>query len=104
CSSDLFDLAGTGIGIVDVNRVITGETIQDGDVLIGIASSGVHSNGLSLARRVFFQESGLKVDDPLPGYPCSTVGEELLKPTSIYVKPVMKLFNSDVDVHGLAHI
>lgn len=99
-----FDLAGTGIGIVDVNRVITGEKIQDGDVLIGIASSGIHSNGLSLARRVFFQESGLKVDDPLPGYPSNTVGEELLKPTSIYVKPVMKLFNSDVDVHGLAHI
>jgi len=99
-----FDLAGTGIGIVDLNRVITGEKIQDGDVLIGIASSGIHSNGLSLARRVFFQEAGLKVDDPLPGYPNSTVGEELLKPTSIYVKPVMKLLNNDVDVHGLAHI
>lgn len=99
-----FDLAGTGIGIVDADGIITGENIQGGDVLIGIASSGIHSNGLSLARKVFFHDAGLKVEDALPGFPDKTVGEELLKPTMIYVKPVMELLNSEVKVHGLAHI
>ncbi len=99
-----FDLAGTGVGIVDLDHIITGEEIQEGDVLIGISSSGIHSNGLSLARKVFFQDAGLKVDDALPGFPQTTVGEELLKPTRIYVKPVMELLKSDIAVHGLAHI
>jgi phosphoribosylformylglycinamidine cyclo-ligase len=99
-----FDLAGTGIGIVDLDSVVTGENIQEGDVLIGIESSGIHSNGLSLARRVFFEEAGLKVDDPLPDDPDTTVGEELLRPTLIYVDPVVELLKADVDVHGLAHI
>ena len=99
-----FDLAGTGIGIVDVENIITGEDIQEGDVLIGISSSGIHSNGLSLARRVFLQDAGLNVEDDLPGFPNTTVGKELLKPTRIYVKPVVELLNSDVTVHGLAHI
>jgi phosphoribosylformylglycinamidine cyclo-ligase (EC 6.3.3.1) len=53
-----FDLAGTGVGIVDINDIVTGEDIQEGDVLIGISSSGIHSNGLSLARKVFFQDAG----------------------------------------------
>lgn len=99
-----FDLAGTGIGIVDVDAIVTGEDIQEGDVLIGISSAGIHSNGLSLARKIFFQNAGLKVEDALPGFPQNTVGEELLKPTRIYVKPVMELLNSAVTVHGLAHI
>lgn len=99
-----FDLAGTGIGIVDVDRIITGEDIREGDVLMGISSSGIHSNGLSLARKVFFQDGGLKVDDALPGFPHTTVGDELLRPTRIYVKPVMELLRSSTRVHGLAHI
>lgn len=99
-----FDLAGTGIGVVDVNDIITGENIQKGDFLIGISSSGIHSNGLSLARKIFLQDAGLKVDDAIPGFPDITVGEELLKPTRIYVKPVVELIKSDVKVHGLAHI
>ena len=61
-----FDLAGTGMGIVDSDKVITGKDIHEGDVLIGIESSGIHSNGLSLARNIFFEESNFKVDDPLP--------------------------------------
>ncbi|HTX61022.1 MAG TPA: phosphoribosylformylglycinamidine cyclo-ligase [Methanobacterium sp.] len=101
---DNFDLAGTGIGIVDVDGIITGEDIQEGDILIGIASSGIHSNGLSLARRVIFQDAGLKVDSALPGFPDTTVGEELLKPTMIYVKPVVELLKSNVNIHGVAHI
>lgn len=99
-----FDLAGTGIGIVDADKIITGENIADGDILIGIESNGIHSNGLSLARKVFFDKAGLNVDSPLPEDPHKTVGEELLKPTAIYVKPIVDLLNADIDIHGLAHI
>jgi phosphoribosylformylglycinamidine cyclo-ligase len=99
-----FDLAGTGIGIVDIDKVITGEKISDGDVLIGIESDGIHSNGLSLARKVFFDKLGLKVDDPLPDDPNTTVGKELLRPTAIYVKTIIELLNLDIEIHGLAHI
>jgi len=99
-----FDLAGTGIGIVDIDDIVTGENIMEGNILIGICSSGIHSNGLSLARKVFFQDAGLNVDDELPGFPQKTVGEELLRPTRIYVKPIMELLKSDVTVHSLAHI
>jgi len=99
-----FDLAGTGIGIVDVNNIITGEKIVAGDVLIGIESSGIHSNGLSLARKVFFDENGFKAEDTLPNNPETFIGKELLKPTLIYVNPIIELLNTDVEVHGLAHI
>ncbi|MDD3984349.1 MAG: phosphoribosylformylglycinamidine cyclo-ligase [Methanobacterium sp.] len=99
-----FDLAGTGIGIVDVNNIITGENIAEGDVLIGIESSGIHSNGLSLARKVFFQENNFNIDNKLPTDPNVQVGEELLKPTIIYVKPIMELLKTNVEIHGLAHI
>ncbi len=99
-----FDLAGTGIGIVDVNNIITGEKIVDGDVLIGIESSGIHSNGLSLARKVFFDENNFKVEDTLPNNPEIAIGKELLKPTLIYVNPIIELLKSSVEVHGLAHI
>lgn len=98
-----FDLAATGIGLVDLDKIITGEKIQDGDIIIGIESSGIHSNGLSLARRVFFQEAGLKVDDSLPTDKKVTVGEALLEPTRIYVQAIMELVDN-VEVHGLAHI
>lgn len=98
-----FDLAGTGIGIVDVEDIISGEEIAEGDVLIGMASSGIHSNGLSLARKVFF-ENNFNVDDPLPTDPSTSVGEELLRPTMIYVNPIVELLKTDVDIHGLAHI
>ncbi|MGZ7043343.1 MAG: phosphoribosylformylglycinamidine cyclo-ligase [Methanobacterium sp.] len=99
-----FDLAGTGIGIVDIDKIITGKKIIEGDVLIGIESNGIHSNGLSLARKVFFDKLELNVNDPLPDDPETTVGEELLRPTAIYVKTILDLINSDIDIHGLAHI
>ena len=98
-----FDLAGTGIGIVDVENIITGDKIVDGDVLIGIESSGIHSNGLTLARKVFFDDNQFKVDDKLQ-YLETSIGEELLKPTLIYVNPIVELLKSDLEVHGLAHI
>jgi phosphoribosylformylglycinamidine cyclo-ligase len=99
-----FDLAGTGIGIVDADKIITGENISNGDILIGIESNGVHSNGLSLARKLFFDKANLNIDSPLPEDPDKLVGEELLKPTEIYVKPIVELLKEDIDVHGLAHI
>jgi phosphoribosylformylglycinamidine cyclo-ligase len=99
-----FDLAGTGIGIVEAENIITGEKIVDGDILIGIESSGIHSNGLSLARKVFFDDNHFNVEDKLPNDPETSVGEELLKPTIIYVNPIVELLKSDVEVHGLAHI
>jgi phosphoribosylformylglycinamidine cyclo-ligase len=99
-----FDLAGTGIGIVDVDNIITGEKIVEGDVLIGIESSGIHSNGLSLARKVFFEENNFNVADMLPNNQDISIGRELLKPTTIYVNPIMELLKTDIEVHGLAHI
>ncbi len=99
-----FDLAGTGIGIVDTSNIVTGSSISEGDVLIGIESSGIHSNGLSLARKIFFEENNFKVTDILPNDPETTIGTELLKPTNIYVNPIIELLKTDVEVHGLAHI
>ncbi len=98
-----FDLAATGIGLVDLDKTVAGDKIQDGDVIIGIESSGIHSNGLSLARRVFFEEAELKVEDPLPSDESVTVGKALLEPTRIYVKAIMELLDA-VQVNGLAHI
>ncbi len=99
-----FDLAAAGVGIVDVDKIITGDKIKAGDVLIGIRSSGIHSNGLSLARKLFFEKLKFDIDDPLPSHPNKKVGEELLKPTRIYVKPIMQLLDSGVRVHGMSHI
>lgn len=98
-----FDLAGTGIGFVDVDKVITGEDIKTGDVLIGLESSGIHSNGYSLARKAIFEDAGLTIDDKMPNGK-TTVGEELLKPTRLYVEPIVKLFKEDCKINGLAHI
>ncbi|MCC7554276.1 MAG: phosphoribosylformylglycinamidine cyclo-ligase [Methanobacteriaceae archaeon] len=98
-----FDLAGTGIGFVDTDKIISGKNISSGDVLIGLKSSGIHSNGLSLARKAIFEEANFKIDDNLPDSDI-TIGEELLKPTEIYVKPVVDLFKKDFNIKGLAHI
>jgi len=98
-----FDLAATGIGLVDLDGIVAGDKIGKDDVILGIQSSGIHSNGLSLARRVCFEEAGLKVDDPLPTNEEVTVGEALLEPTRIYVQAINQLLEK-VEVHGLAHI
>ena len=99
-----FDLAGTGIGIVDKDKIITGEKIEDGDIILGIVSSGIHSNGLSLARKALLDIANFNVDDPLPTNSSITVGEALLEPTLIYVEAIMALLESKVEVHGLGHI
>ena len=95
-----FDLAGTAIGIVDKDKVVTGEKIREGDVLVGVPSSGLHSNGYTLARRII-AESKYTYFDTMPGGDKS-IGEELLTPTRIYPE-IVELVRS-CDVHGLAHI
>ncbi len=95
-----FDLAGTAIGVVDKDKVVTGEKIREGDVLVGVPSSGLHSNGYTLARRII-AESKYTYFDSMPGGE-NTIGEELLTPTRIYPE-IVELVKS-CDVHGLAHI
>ena len=95
-----FDLAGTAIGIVDKDKVVTGEKIREGDALVGVPSSGLHSNGYTLARRII-AESKYTYFDAMPGGERS-IGEELLAPTRIY--PEIVELVKKCDVHGLAHI
>lgn len=99
-----FDLAGTGIGFVDIDKIITGNDIYEGDILIGIRSSGIHSNGLSLARKTLLENDNFNINDPLSNNSKTTIGEELLRPTELYVKPIVKLLNKDFNIKGLAHI
>lgn len=97
-----YDLAGFVVGIVERDDIIDGSDIRVGNKLIGLASSGVHSNGYSLVRKIFFEEQKLKVDDYLEELGCK-VGEELLKPTRIYVEPLLNVIRH-FKVHGLIHI
>lgn len=90
-----YDLAGFAVGVVDKKDIIDGSRIQDGDVLIGIASSGIHSNGYSLVRKLI-----TNFDEEFEG---KTMGEVLLTPTRIYVKPVLKLLEK-FEIRGMAHI
>jgi len=99
-----FDLAGTCLAYVKKDNIVTGEAIVPGDVIIGLASSGIHSNGYTLARKII-QRSKLFYTDKFPGgfYPGKTIGEIFLTPTSIYVKETVDLLKN-VDVHGVSHI
>ncbi|NLI62164.1 MAG: phosphoribosylformylglycinamidine cyclo-ligase [Methanosarcinaceae archaeon] len=96
-----FDLAGTCIGIVPKDRIFTGEKIREGDVIIGLPSSGIHSNGYSLVRKVF-RESPFKYQDYCPYNSRRTIGDEVLEPTRIYMEVLDVL--EKCEVHGLAHI
>lgn len=97
-----YELAGFGVGIVEKTGIIDGRSIQAGDVLVGIRSSGIHSNGLSLARRALFGEKGFGFKD---GHPLlsNTLIEELLVPTRIYVEFVLEIIRY-LPVNGIAHI
>ena len=100
--ADEYDLAGFAVGVVEKKDLITGENIKPGDVLIGIASSGVHSNGFSLVRSVFtITEESLNTYYDSLG---TTLGEALLAPTKIYVKTMKSIKNSGVRVKGCSHI
>ncbi|HEX8960802.1 MAG TPA: phosphoribosylformylglycinamidine cyclo-ligase [Geobacteraceae bacterium] len=97
-----YDLAGFTVGVVERDNIIDGSSITVGNTLIGIASSGLHSNGYSLARKIIFERMGLGIDDHLPGLEKS-VADELLTPTRIYVKSILNLLR-DFRINGIAHI
>jgi phosphoribosylformylglycinamidine cyclo-ligase len=100
-NEDMFDLAGTAIGIIQDKKLILGNNIKIGDIILGLESSGLHSNGYTLARKVLAKYP----IDEIPEFLTRSVGEELLIPTKIYVQPVMELIKyRKVTVHGLAHI
>ena len=99
---DEYDLAGFAVGIVDEKDLITGKEIKDGDVLIGIASSGIHSNGYSLVRKVFdMSKESLETYHEELG---TTLGEALLAPTKIYVKALKAIKEAGVEIKGCSHI
>lgn len=97
-----YDLAGFAIGFVEKDKIVNGSTIKEGDVIIALASSGLHSNGFSLVRKVLFEVHSLKVHDNIEGIQ-GPLFEELLKPTRIYVRSVGKILDS-YNVKGMAHI
>ncbi|HJU03962.1 MAG TPA: phosphoribosylformylglycinamidine cyclo-ligase [Nitrospiraceae bacterium] len=97
-----YDLAGFAVGVVDRPKIIDGRDIQPGDAVIGLASTGLHSNGYALARRVLLEDAGLAIDSRLSGLDGS-LGETLLAPTRIYAKQILALA-ADVHIKGIAHI
>jgi phosphoribosylformylglycinamidine cyclo-ligase len=97
-----YDLSGFAVGVVDKGRIIDGSKIKEGDEIIGIASNGLHSNGYSLIRKLFFDIKGMSVDTYVPELRF-TLGEELLKPTKIYVSAFMAL-RDKIEIKGMAHI
>lgn len=99
---DEYDIAGFAVGIADKSKLVTGQNIQAGDILLGISSNGIHSNGYSLVRKVLLEKGGLKLDQHIDqlGH---TLGEELLRPTKIYVKPILHVLKK-FEINGMAHI
>lgn len=97
-----YDMAGFSVGIVDKDKIITGQDISPGDAIIGISSSGIHSNGYSLVRKVFFEKMGYKPEDFLEGLG-ETLGEALLRPTKIYAKACSAVI-PDFLVKGIVHV
>jgi phosphoribosylformylglycinamidine cyclo-ligase len=97
------DLVGAAVGTVALDALVTGEAVAPGDLLIGLPSTGLHSNGFTLARRALLDQGRLSLDDS-PHELGRTVADELLEPTAIYVRAVLELLRSGVDVHGLAHV
>ncbi len=101
-----FDLAGFAVGVVEKTGLVTGRRIRPGDVVLGLASSGLHSNGYTLARRIVFEVAGLGADDEMPGLG-RTAADALLEPTRLYVRPVRRVlrhYTRKRVVHGMAHV
>jgi len=102
-----FDMAGFAVGIVERKKIITGKNIRQGDVILGLVSSGLHSNGYTLARNICFKKAGLKMTDVPDELDGNVLGDVLLEPTRIYVRPIVKLLSQykvKRVVHGMAHI
>ncbi len=105
-AKDDYDLAGFCVGVVDRPKMILPEMVQEGDAILGIASSGLHSNGYSLARRVLIDESAdlSQYTAPQDRFGGESLVDAMLKPTRIYVKPILGLLEAGLSVHGVAHI
>jgi phosphoribosylformylglycinamidine cyclo-ligase len=99
-----FDLVGSAFGTVALDAIVDGSACAAGDAVIGLPASGVHSNGLTLARRVLVEDGGLSLDARPARLGGASVADVLLEPTVIYVRAIMELLRSDIAVHGLAHI
>ena len=110
-----YDIAGFCVAAVEKSEMITGERVKPGDVLLGLASSGPHSNGYSLLRKIFFRDHDFSADTPLTEVfdraglklgtrSRSSLGEALLTPTKLYVQPILSLLRAGIDVHGMANI
>jgi phosphoribosylformylglycinamidine cyclo-ligase len=99
-----FDLCATAVGTVALDEVLTGEAIAPGDALVGVPSSGLHSNGYTLARQALLHDAGFALTDHPAELGGASVADALLEPTAIYVRAALELLRSEVPVHGLAHI
>jgi phosphoribosylformylglycinamidine cyclo-ligase len=102
-----FDMAGFAVGIVERRRIVTGRNIRNGDVILGLASSGLHSNGYTLVRNICLKKLGLKLTAKVDELEGKILGDVLLEPTRIYIRPVVKLLSQykvKKIVHGMAHI
>ncbi|AFH65801.1 phosphoribosylformylglycinamidine cyclo-ligase [Paenibacillus caseinilyticus] len=98
-----YDIAGFTVGIVDKKKIIDGSTIRPGDVVLGLPSSGIHSNGFSLVRRLLLEQKGYKLDQALEALEGKKLGDVLIEPTRIYVKTILSLLVK-VQIKGMAHI
>ncbi len=104
---DDFDMAGFAVGVVERKKIITGKNIRSGDYILGLASSGLHSNGYSLVRNICFKKTALEMTDTVDELSGAMLGDVLLEPTRIYVRPIVKLLSQykvKRVVHGMAHI
>jgi phosphoribosylformylglycinamidine cyclo-ligase len=97
-----YDMAGFAVGVVDKSKIIDGSTIQEGDVVIGLPSSGLHSNGFSLVRKLYFDKLGLSVTDYIEELGM-TLGEALITPTKIYTQ-ACEAVSTDIEIKGILHI
>ena len=98
-----FDLAGTCVGMISLDKIVIGEKVKEEDVILGLRSNGIHSNGFTLARRVLLEKGKLPLDKYFPELG-KTLGEELLEPTSIYVPEIMEMLRTNVEIKALIHI
>ncbi len=103
-AEDEYDIAGFAVGAAEKSKIVTGEKIAADDVLIGLASSGIHSNGYSLVRQIVFEQNQFTLDQQVEGYEeLGPIGDALLTPTKIYAKAVAAI-GKEIEIHGMAHV